>query len=205
MPGCGLMPFERLRGADGGRRLKPKGLLHGLGSPPTRARTRANHEYFAPVTHGSVMGTVATAACGLLLHTMPLSAKLRLVESSNSYRRAPATWDQEKAGVRGNVWVVLRLAFSRRRKPWRSCGAVDVAPARDRPSPALTAVSAGAALKLAAAGEAKASASAITTISRAMLIPNESSASPGTGLSLDWVIASPQPRLLRDSSRVRRG
>ena len=83
--------------------MNPYSLLQAPGSPWTSARTRANHEYLAPVIHGSVIGTVATAAFGLALHTIAFSANDLLVESWNSYRRAPGMCVHEKAGVRGNV------------------------------------------------------------------------------------------------------
>jgi hypothetical protein len=49
------------------------------------ARIRANHEYFAPLIHGSVSGTVVSGPLtDVLSQTTAFSANVLLVESSNS-------------------------------------------------------------------------------------------------------------------------
>src|SRR5437588_8771100 len=106
--------------------LKPYGVLHGLTPLRVTARTCAYSEYGLPVIQGSAIGIETTGLRRLaVLQSIALSAKRLLVASSNSYRTAPWTGCQAKAGVREKVW--LADSSARRRKALTPVTAVRLA------------------------------------------------------------------------------
>jgi hypothetical protein len=86
------------------------------------ARTCAQSAYGEPVIHGRRTGIAAVGIFKeVLVQICALSAKLLLVESSNSYRTAPRTGFQANDGVREKVRVGASSA--RNRNGFRPVGA----------------------------------------------------------------------------------